>query len=69
MLLWPNRLEIFNHTFRPIKTGTNNAFDGKELKRHATVLEINPCAPMTQYTVFAFMAKRRAYWILQLSMW
>jgi len=52
MLLWPNRLEIFNHAFRCIKAGSNNVFDRKEFKRGATVLKINAFAPMTQCTVF-----------------
>jgi len=62
MLLWPNRLEIFNLGFRCIKAGTNNVFDRKEFKRGATVLEINSFAPMTQYVVFALMTKKRASW-------
>ena len=42
-------------------------FDRKEFKRVTTVLEINPFAPMVQYTVFALMAKNS--WALQLNMW
>jgi len=52
-------LEIFKHAFSCVKAGTNNAFDCKEFKRGATVLEINPFVPMMQYTVFALMAKQR----------
>jgi len=61
MLLWPNRLEIFNHAFRCVKAGTNNVFDSKEFKRGATVLEINPFAPMIQYTIFALIVKKDSF--------
>jgi len=56
MLLWPNRLKIFNHAFRCIMAGTSNVFDGKEFKRGATVLH-----PTMQYTIFALMAKNESF--------
>jgi len=64
MLLSPNRLEIFNHAFGYIKAGTNNVFDRKEYKKGATVLDINPFAPMMQYSVFALMTIKRDSWAM-----